>query len=141
MTLSSEAKATLLFAQPGTDAPWTAAIKIHCGQTTCDGFAVRFEGPVRWDQRGQLRAGGGRHTDSKDQAHPELKVNIVLTRLDLEGPAAAEPRSGPRGGEADPADQCSRRNGGGQYSFGEGRSSSSTGLGGLSTMISGHAPW
>src|SRR5262249_17940475 len=50
MTLTSEAKATIVFAQGENEPPWTAAIKIHCGQTTCNGFAVRFEGPIRWDQ-------------------------------------------------------------------------------------------
>ena len=91
VTLTSEGKATLVFAQAATDAPWTAAIKIHCGQTTCNGFAVRFEGPIRWDQEVSYGPAVIGTTDNKDQAHPELKVNIVLTRLDLEIPPAADP--------------------------------------------------
>ena len=91
VTLTSAGKATLLFAQAATDAPWTAAIKIHCGQTTCNGFAVRFEGPIRWDQEVSYGPAVIGTTDNKDQAHPELKVNIVLTRLDLEIPPAADP--------------------------------------------------
>ena len=91
VTLTSAGKATLLFAQAATDAPWTAAIKIHCGQTTCNGFAVRFEGPIRWDQEVSYGPAVIGTTDNKDQAHPELKVNIVLTRLDVEIPPAADP--------------------------------------------------
>jgi hypothetical protein len=91
VTLTSEGKATLVFAQDPTDVPWTTAIKIHCGQTTCNGFAVRFEGPVRWDDQVSYGPAVIGTTDSKDQPHPELKVNIVLTRLDLEIPPAADP--------------------------------------------------
>ena len=91
VTLTSEGKATLVFAQAATDAPWTAAIKIHCGQTTCNGFAVRFAGPIRWDQEVSYGPAVIGTTDNNDQAHAELKVNIVLTRLDLEIPPAADP--------------------------------------------------
>ncbi len=91
VTLTAEGKATLVFTQAPADAPWTAAIKIHCGQTTCNGFAVRFEGPIRWDQDVSYGPAVIGTTDSKDQPHPELKVNIALTRLDLEIPAAVDP--------------------------------------------------
>ena len=40
--------ATLRFSQ-AEGKPWTAAIKIHSGGTTLEGFAVRFDGPIRWD--------------------------------------------------------------------------------------------
>ncbi len=91
VTLTCEGKATLVFAQAATDAPWTAAIRIHCGQTTCNGFAVRFEGPVRWNQEVSYGPAVIATTDNEDQAHPELKAHIVLTRLDLESPPAADP--------------------------------------------------
>ena len=91
VTLTSEGKATLLFAQAATDPPWTAAIKIHCGHTTCNGFAVRFDGPVRWEQDVSYGPAVIGTTDSRDQGHSELKVNVVMTRLDLEIPAAADP--------------------------------------------------
>ena len=80
-----------MFAQAPADPPWTAAIKIHAGNTTLDGFAVRFEGTPRWDQDVSYGPAVIGTTDNKDQGHNELKVNITLTRLDLEGPPAAEP--------------------------------------------------
>lgn len=91
VTITSKGKATLLFAQAPNDTPWTAAIKIHSGHTTCNGFAVRFEGAVRWDQDVSYGAAVIGTTDNKDQGHSDLRVNIVLTRLDLEIPAAGEP--------------------------------------------------
>jgi len=91
VTLTSDGKATLLFTQAPTDPRWTTAIKIHCGQTTLSGFAVRFEGPIRWDEEVSYGPAVIGTTDNKDQGHNELKVNIVLTRLDLEIPPAAEP--------------------------------------------------
>ena len=91
VTLTAEGKATLVFTQAASDTLWTAAIKIHCGNTTCNGFAVRFEGPIRWDQDVSYGPAVIGTTDNKDQGHPELKYNIVLTRLDLEIPPAANP--------------------------------------------------
>ena len=73
VTLTSEGKATLVFAQAATDAPWTAAIKIHCGQTTCNGFAVRFEGPIRWDQEVSYGPAVIGTTDNKDQGSPRAE--------------------------------------------------------------------
>ena len=91
VTISGDGKATLLFSQsPGAPA-WTAAIKIHSGHTTLDGFAVRFEGPIRWDQEVSYGPAVIGTTDSRDQGHNDLKVNVVLTRLDLEIPPAADP--------------------------------------------------
>src|SRR5262249_20865296 len=75
--------ATLVFAQAPSAPAWTAAIKVHCGNTTLDGFAVRFEGPVRWDNDvswGPALIGA---TDNRDQGHDDLRVNLAFTRLDL----------------------------------------------------------
>lgn len=92
VTITSEGKATLIFSQAPADPPWTAAIKIHAGNTTLSGFAVRFEGPIRWDQEVSYGpAVVGSTTDHKDQGHHEPKFNVVLTRLDLEIPPAADP--------------------------------------------------
>jgi hypothetical protein len=91
VTLTAAGKATLVFSQSPTEPPWTAAIKIHSGDTTLDGFAVRFEGPIRWDQDASYGPAVIGTTDNKDQGKNDLKTNITLTRLDLEGPPAAEP--------------------------------------------------
>src|SRR5581483_10741387 len=46
--ITAESGTTLRFAQPPDGPAWTAAIKIHSGQTILEGFSVRFAGPVRW---------------------------------------------------------------------------------------------
>jgi hypothetical protein len=91
VTITSEGKATLIFTQAPADPPWTAAIKIHAGNTTLYGFAVRFEGPIRWDQEVSYGPAVIGTTDNKDQVQRDPKFNIALTRLDLEIPAPADP--------------------------------------------------
>jgi hypothetical protein len=86
VTLTSEAGAKLLFSQAGGDQPWTTAIKVHCGNTTLEGFAVRFEGPVRWNSDVSWGPAVIGMTDNLDQGHDDLKVNIVFKRLDVEIP-------------------------------------------------------
>ncbi|MFI5459834.1 MAG: hypothetical protein ACHRXM_30805 [Isosphaerales bacterium] len=86
VTLTSEGGATLRFAQAGAEPPWTAAIKVHCGNTTLNGFAVRFEGPIRWNEGVEWGPAVIGMTDNFDQGHDELRVNIGFTRLDLEVP-------------------------------------------------------
>ena len=89
VTVTAEAAATLIFSQAGTDAPWTSAIKIHCGNTTLSGFTVRFEGPIRWNNEVDYGPAVIGVTDKFDRGHDDPKFNITLTHLDLEGPAAA----------------------------------------------------
>lgn len=89
VTLTAEPGATLLFAQKPEDAPWTTAIKIHHGHTTLEGFAVRFAGPVRWNQEVGFGPAVLGTTDNLDQGPSGLKVNLVLRKLDLEAPPAA----------------------------------------------------
>jgi hypothetical protein len=84
VTITSEGGTTLTFAQHAADAPWTAAIKVHCGNTTLSGFAVRFEGPVRWNNDVSYGPAVIGMTDNLDSGHDGLKVNVVFTRLDLE---------------------------------------------------------
>ncbi len=91
MTLTSEGKATLVFTQASGEPPWTAAIKIHCGHTTLNGFAVRFEGPIRWDQEVSYGPAVIGTTDNRDQGHDDPKFNVSITRLDLEIPPPADP--------------------------------------------------
>jgi hypothetical protein len=86
VTLTSEGGATLVFAQPATESSWTTAIKLHCGNTTLNGFAVRFEGPIRWNNEVSWGPAIIGMTDALDHGHNELRMNVVLTRLDLEVP-------------------------------------------------------
>jgi hypothetical protein len=83
--------ATLVFRQRADDAPWSAAIKIHAGNTMLDGFAVRFDGPVRW--RSDVNYGPAviGTTDNLDSGHDDPKADIALTRLDVQAPPASTP--------------------------------------------------
>jgi hypothetical protein len=83
--------AVLRFAQPADAAPWTAAIKVHESNTTLDGFAVRFAGPVRWDRDVPYGPAVIGTTDERDNRFNALKVDLTFTRLDLEAPPAADP--------------------------------------------------
>ena len=67
VTITAEGNATLLFSQGPGDAPWTTAIKIHSGHTTLNGFAVRFTGPIRWDQEVSYGPAVIGTTDNRDQ--------------------------------------------------------------------------
>ena len=91
-TLTAERKGTtLLFSQPAGATPWTTAIKIHCGNTTLNGFAVRFEGPIRWNTEVSYGPAVIGTTDDRDPRANELKVGVVVSNLDVEGPAASDP--------------------------------------------------
>ncbi|HWE40636.1 MAG TPA: hypothetical protein VG406_29085 [Isosphaeraceae bacterium] len=86
-----EAGAILEFTQESGDPPWSAAIKVHAGRTTLEGFAVRFAGPVRWARdvdHGPAVIGS---TDNRDPAHNDPEVGITLRRLDLESPPVSGP--------------------------------------------------
>ena len=87
--IEGEPGAILRFQQPA-DAPlWTAAIKIHRGGTHLDQFAVRFAGPIRWDQAVSYGPAVIGTTDDRDGRPAEPRHAIRLTRLDLEAPPAA----------------------------------------------------
>jgi hypothetical protein len=86
LTLTAAEGATLSFAQDAADPAWTTAIKIHCGNTTLNGFAVRFEGAIRWNNDVSWGPAVIGMTDNLDQGHDELKVNLAFTHLDLEIP-------------------------------------------------------
>jgi hypothetical protein len=83
--------AIVQFAQGPGEPPWTTAIKVHCGQTTLQGFAVRFDGPVRWNQSVSYGPAVIGTTDMLDNGHNELKVGLTFSHLDLETPLAANP--------------------------------------------------
>lgn len=87
--LVAEAGATLRFTQPAAAAAWSTAIKIHAGNTTLEGFTVRFAGPVRW--RGDVSYGPAviGTTDNHDAQRPDPKVGIRVLGLDVESPPVA----------------------------------------------------
>ncbi len=86
VTLTSDGEAILVFDQAPSERPWSAAIKIHSGNTTLNGFAVRFAGPVRWNPEISWGPAVIGMTDNFDPAGDEPKVNITITHLDIEIP-------------------------------------------------------
>ena len=81
--------ATLRFSQTGGPT-WTAAIKVHSGGTTLEGFAVRFAGPIRWDkdvQYGPAVVGSSDNRDGRPEG--EQRHQVQLVGLDLEAPPAS----------------------------------------------------
>jgi hypothetical protein len=84
--LTAEPGATLLFAQPANAPAWTAAIKIHAGETTIEDAGIRFEGPVRWDRDVSYGPAIIGTTDNRDNGHNDPKRGIVLANLDIASP-------------------------------------------------------
>ncbi|WP_145272255.1 Ig-like domain-containing protein [Tautonia plasticadhaerens] len=94
ITITADPGATLRFSQPDSATPWGSAILVHRGNTTLDGFAVRFDGPVRWDWTVPYDPAVIASTDTRTPTLGSVKVGIVLSNLDLEGPPASS-TSGP----------------------------------------------
>ena len=91
VTITSEGGATLLFDQAATEPPWSSAIKVHCGNTTLNGFAVRFAGPVRWNNEISWGPAVIGMTHSLEPFYAKPKMNIKFTHLDLEIPPVDNP--------------------------------------------------
>jgi hypothetical protein len=91
VTITADAGAVLNFTQPADATPWTAAIKVHAANTTLDGFAVRFGGPVRWDWDVPYGPAVIGTTDDRDHRENLVKVNLAFTNLDIQGPPVAAP--------------------------------------------------
>jgi hypothetical protein len=91
INLISTDGATLLFTQDQSDRPWTTAIKVRCSNTTLDGFAVRFEGAIRWNNEVSYGPAVIGMTDNLDPGYDDSKVSVVFRRLDLDTPAAENP--------------------------------------------------
>ena len=89
VTVTSEGGATLLFDQAATEPPWSSAIKVHCANTTLNGFAVRFAGPVRWNNEISWGPAVIGMTDNLEPHYNDPKLNLAFTRLDLEIPPVA----------------------------------------------------
>ena len=90
VTISADPGATLLFSQGSGDPAWTAAIKIHAGNTTLEGFAVRFAGPIRWSTTVDYGPAVIGATDNLDgPGFTDPMAGLVLTGLDLQSPPAS----------------------------------------------------
>ena len=89
VTITGEAGAVVVFSQAADAPTWPAAIKVHSGHTTLEGFAVRFASPIRWTpgvEGGPAVIGA---TDNTDPGPGDLKADLNFRGLDLEGPPAA----------------------------------------------------
>jgi hypothetical protein len=90
-TLTSNGGAMLVFSQDAQDQPWTTALKVRCSNTTVEGFAVRFEGPIRWNRNVSYGPAVVGLTDSFEPGYNDLRTNVVFKNLDLEIPPAEDP--------------------------------------------------
>ena len=91
VVIVSEPGAILQFTQKPADAPWTTAIKIHAGRTTLRDFAVRFTGPIRWNNDVSYGPAVIGTTDNLDNRPESPKPHLEFVHLDIEGPPAANP--------------------------------------------------
>src|SRR5262249_51268596 len=93
VALVGEPGTVLRFTQKADSLPWTAAIKVHRGNTRLEGFAVRFAGPVKWRPDVDFDPAVIGTTDNHDQG-PNLddpKAGLVLSKLDLESSPPNDP--------------------------------------------------
>ena len=90
---------TLRFQQSASSAAWSSAIKIHSGNTTLEGFSIRFSGGVRWNHDVSYGAAVIGTTDNLDATFSDAKANLTFRNLDIEGP--------PAGAADEPAVDCS----------------------------------
>ncbi len=86
VTIVGEPGSILLFDQPASEPPWTTALKIHAGNTTLRGFAIRFAGPIRWKNDVAWGPAVIGTTDNLDAIPSAPKFNLVFEHLDIEGP-------------------------------------------------------
>jgi hypothetical protein len=86
VSITADPGATLIFTQPASAPAWTAAIKVHASHTTLDGFAVRFAGPVRWDDGVAYGPAVVGTTDDRDNRLNATKIDLAFTNLDIEAP-------------------------------------------------------
>ncbi|ADV61411.1 hypothetical protein Isop_0821 [Isosphaera pallida ATCC 43644] len=90
--IKGPADAILLFRQPPHSEPWTAAIRLHAGQTTLEGFTVRFDGPIRWNTAVPYGPAVVGSVDGTVPHHETYELhNLVFRRLTLTIPPPANP--------------------------------------------------
>lgn len=89
VTIRGAPGAVVRFAPRSDDsAPWSTAIEIRRSNTTLMGFTVRFASPVHWSADGNPAVLG---TSSAGGGAEDPRVNIVVARMDLEGPPVPGP--------------------------------------------------
>ncbi len=91
VTLSGPRTARLVFTQPPQDTPWTTAIKVRAGNVTLQGFTVRFEGRIRWNQDVSYGPAVIGMTDNLDPGYGQDHAHVVFKDLDVEIPPADDP--------------------------------------------------
>jgi hypothetical protein len=91
VTLRGAPGALLLFAQAADQPPWPAAIIVHRSRTTLDGFAVRFAGRTRWKADVPFGPALIGMTETSDNSHPDPRIGLTFTNLDIEAPPAENP--------------------------------------------------
>jgi hypothetical protein len=84
--VTADKGATLTFTQAAGAPPWTTAIKILSGRTTLEGFAIRFDGPIRWNSEVQWGPAIIGSSDNLDTGAPGTVAGIVIRALDIEAP-------------------------------------------------------
>ncbi len=86
--LTGTSDSTLLFRQQSDSEPWTAAITIHHGQTTLEGFAIRFASTVEWNSTVSFGPAviASTITGSTESNQSGTKVGISILGLDLQAP-------------------------------------------------------
>lgn len=84
--LIGEPGTVLRFSQKDGSPEWTAAIKIHVGNTRLENFQVRFAGPIRWRTDVEFDPAVIGTTDNHDDGFHDPKAGIELVGLDLESP-------------------------------------------------------
>jgi hypothetical protein len=89
--ITSRGKATLLFAQGGAEPPWPTALEIRESNTTLEGFAVRFEGPVRWKADVSWGPAVIGLPDGPGENQKGPRTNLAFKNLDLESPPVEKP--------------------------------------------------
>lgn len=88
--LKGEPGSTLLFRQPPSGDPWTAAIKLRHGRSVLEGFAVRFAGPIRWREGTNDGPAVIGTTDNFDPPQRELLADIQVLGLDVQAPPSGK---------------------------------------------------
>ncbi len=97
VALLADPNVTIRFSQPSGDPAWSTAIKIHAGNTTLDGFSVRFATPIRWADNVSYGAAVIGTTDNLDTIPGSIKTGLRIVRLDVQSPpVTGQPVEAPR---------------------------------------------
>ena len=89
VNISADPGATLLFSQASGSAPWTTAVLVQGSHTSLDGFAVRFAGPINWNQNVQFGPAVVGSSNNIDPGTGDPLIGLSFTHLDLQAPPAA----------------------------------------------------